>query len=157
MNVESESYTSHNEEETFELGRRFGARLRAGDVVALYGDLGAGKTEFIKGVCEYFSVQEIVSSPTFTIMNQYFGETPTGEDISIFHIDLYRIKGNNELEQIGFDDCVHTRDAIKLVEWPEKGESHLPWARYAVHIHFDEDDDSKRTIEIQFVQDEVHA
>jgi len=74
--MESESYLSYSEEDTRAIGKSFAEQLSHGDIITLLGDLGAGKTEFVRGICSYFSVNEIVSSPTFTIMNQYFGNSP---------------------------------------------------------------------------------
>ena len=92
-------YTTNNEQETIVLGKKFAKELNLGDIVYLYGDLGSGKTEFIKGICEFFEVDDLVTSPTFTIMNKYMGELKNHE-IPIFHIDLYRIEKNNELNEI---------------------------------------------------------
>jgi tRNA threonylcarbamoyladenosine biosynthesis protein TsaE len=122
--------------------------LRVGDVVALEGDLGAGKTEFVKGVCEYFSVDDLVTSPTFTIINQYAGTTLDGEPLKIYHVDLYRIDSPEELAEVGFDDMVFAHDAIKLIEWPEKAASLMPTRRWDVRITADEQNDDLRHIVI---------
>lgn len=142
-----DNYSTNSEEETAELGRTFAKRLLPGDVVAFYGDLGAGKTEFIRGICTNYNVKELVTSPTFTIMNQYSGEY-NNDEIKIFHIDLYRIKNQNELEEIGFDDCIYSKSSIKLIEWAEKAEERLGNLSYEVNIKLDENEDSKRKIEI---------
>ncbi|CAN5434527.1 tRNA (adenosine(37)-N6)-threonylcarbamoyltransferase complex ATPase subunit type 1 TsaE [soil metagenome] len=139
---------SNSEEETIAVGVEFAERLRVGDVVALYGDLGAGKTEFIKGVCAYFQVEGLVTSPTFTIINQYNGVTNDGTSVKIYHVDLYRIETDEELAGVGFDDMVFSHDAIKLIEWSEKAEHLLPTAHYTVRIMADDENDSYRTIEI---------
>jgi len=139
---------SNSEEETIAIGVEFAERLRVGDVVALYGDLGAGKTELIKGICAYFQVEDLVTSPTFTIINQYGGVGTDGSSIKIYHVDLYRIETPEELAGVGFDDMVFSHDAIKLIEWSEKAEHLLPSAHYTVRISSDEADDSVRMIEI---------
>lgn len=139
---------SNSEEETIALGVEFAERLQVGDVVALYGDLGAGKTEFIKGICEYFQVEGLVTSPTFTIINQYNGTSVDGTPLKIYHVDLYRIETAEELADVGFDDMVFSHDAIKLIEWSEKAEHLLPPVHYTVRIAADEANDSHRTIEI---------
>jgi tRNA threonylcarbamoyladenosine biosynthesis protein TsaE len=146
--MEIENAISNSEDETIELGTLFAKRLKTGDVVALYGPLGSGKTEFIKGVCNYFNVEQIVSSPTFTIMNQYYGEH-NNEEVILYHVDLYRIKNPEELAEIGFNDCIYAPDAIKLVEWAEKAENFFPKKCYQVKILTDELDESKRTIRIE--------
>jgi tRNA threonylcarbamoyladenosine biosynthesis protein TsaE len=122
---------SHSEAETIQIGQQFADRLRVGDVVALEGDLGAGKTEFVKGVCEYFSVDDLVTSPTFTIINQYAGTTLDGEPLKIYHVDM-----------------VFAHDAIKLIEWPEKAASLMPTRRWDVRITADEHNDDLRHIVI---------
>lgn len=142
MGNEIETFFTKSEDETISTGKRFAERLKGGDSVAFYGDLGAGKTEFIKGICSFFNVEEIVTSPTFTIMNKYSGKLQENE-IDIFHIDLYRIKDEKELEEIGFQDCVYSGNAIKLIEWAEKANSHLQEPDYSVKILFADDEDSR--------------
>ncbi|MFP4368521.1 MAG: tRNA (adenosine(37)-N6)-threonylcarbamoyltransferase complex ATPase subunit type 1 TsaE [Candidatus Kapaibacterium sp.] len=145
--METENHKTYSEEETIELGRDFAKKLKPGDVVVFFGDLGSGKTEFIKGICDYFEVEEIVTSPTFTIMNQYSGNIGDKE-ITIFHIDLYRIKSNEELEEIGFRECIYAKNAIKLVEWAEKAESKLPDNKYVVTIKLDNENENLRKFDI---------
>lgn len=149
--MEEESYRSHSEEETLQLGAAFAERLKTQDVVMFYGDLGAGKTEFIKGISQYFNVEDIVSSPTFTVINQYTGETPDDDDVTIYHVDLYRIKSEEELNEIGFRDCMYSEDAIKLVEWSEHAGNIIPDVRWTVHITFDADNDNERIITIKHI------
>jgi tRNA threonylcarbamoyladenosine biosynthesis protein TsaE len=143
-----------NEDETTKLGYEFAQELQPGDVVALYGDLGAGKTELVKGICDFFGVTEVVSSPTFSIINQYVAHSKKAEGVKIYHIDLYRVESAEEIREIGLDECTHTPDAIKLIEWAEKATSCLPQNTFSVHFMFDDDDDDKRIIEIIH---EVHA
>lgn len=146
--MSSENFITQSEQETIDLGKKFAVNLQKGDVVAFYGDLGAGKTEFIKGVCEYFSVDEIVTSPTFTIMNQYKGKIK-GDEIIIIHIDLYRIKNTSELEEIGFEDCIFSNDDIKLIEWAAKARQRLTNVNYTIEINLSDDDENRRTIIIE--------
>jgi tRNA threonylcarbamoyladenosine biosynthesis protein TsaE len=146
--METENFKTMSEDETISLGNTFAKRLILGDVVALYGDLGSGKTEFIKGICDFFKVEEIVTSPTFTIMNQYTGIIKHN-DLTIYHIDLYRIKSDKELDEIGFNECIYADDAIKLVEWAEKAENYLPGNRYSIRILTDKDIENNRLIEIE--------
>lgn len=150
--MEASSLRSLSEDQTIAIGQQFAADLKVGDVVALYGDLGAGKTEFVKGVCSFFNVEDIVTSPTFTIINQYAGETSEGDPVRIYHVDLYRIETMKELADVGFDDCVFAHDAIKLVEWPDKAEHMLP-AHYAVRLMPDPADDNVRIIDITFIRE----
>lgn len=140
-------HITNSEEETIELGKNFASNITPGDIIYFYGDLGSGKTEFIKGICEYFKVVDIVTSPTFTIMNKYIGEKK-GNEIAIFHIDLYRIEKDKELDEIGFEDCLFENNSIKLIEWAEKAESHLNKPTYIVKITPDEDSENSREITI---------
>lgn len=147
--MKEQKYTTNSEKETIELGHKFASSLNLGELVAFYGDLGTGKTEFIKGICGYFEVKDIVTSPTFTIMNHYLGHFDEEVEFQIYHIDLYRIKEEKELDEIGFQDCIYSPNTIKLVEWAEKGEINLPENRYNIKITADETDEDKREIIIQ--------
>lgn len=101
-------------EETISIGRDFAKELKPGDVVCLKGDLGAGKTHFVKGLAAYFGVEEDqVSSPTFTLINEYKGTTP------VYHFDCYRLKNEQEALEIGAEEYFYG-DGISVVEWPEK-------------------------------------
>lgn len=141
---------TNSEEETIKFGTKFAERLIPGDLVAIEGDLGSGKTQFIKGICNYFNVNDIVTSPTFTIMNQYFG-TIDNKEIPIYHIDLYRIKFLKELEEIGFSECVYANNGIKLVEWAEKANHLLPDNGYFIKIHFNEQNENERIFKITHI------
>lgn len=143
-----DKYITNSEEQTINLGESFAERLNPGNVVALYGELGAGKTEFIKGVCKYFNVAEMVNSPTFTIINQYTGEL-NDEEFSIYHLDLYRIKDQNELAEIGFGECIHSNHNIKFIEWADKAKERLDNWDFKIIINTDEKDQDKREIVIQ--------
>jgi tRNA threonylcarbamoyladenosine biosynthesis protein TsaE len=145
MNIEI--YTSASEEETFQLGTDFSSRLRPGDVVAFFGELGAGKTEFIKGLCYGMNVHEIVASPTYTIINQYMGEDISGTEVLIYHIDLYRVDTAEEQVEVGLADIVGDPEAIKLIEWSENADTLLPAERYEI-VLFNEGDENSRRIEI---------
>lgn len=145
--MDTEIYSSSSEEETFQLGERFSERLSPGDVVAFNGDLGAGKTEFIKGICEEMRVEEIVSSPAYTIVNQYAGESADGTPTTIYHIDLYRIEGLGELTELGFQEIMADPTAVKLIEWPHNAGAFLPTERWEVSLA-SLDDESARRIEI---------
>jgi tRNA threonylcarbamoyladenosine biosynthesis protein TsaE len=122
-----------------------------GDVVVLQGELGAGKTEFVKGVCRFLAVDDLVTSPTFTIINQYKGELPSGDEVKVYHVDLYRIEDPAELAKIGFDDMIFAHDAIKLVEWPERAGSLLPSAYWQVRLEADAEIDDVRLIHVERV------
>lgn len=108
------------QEHTRSVGSTFGKTLSSGAVVALFGELGSGKTQFVKGICEALGVEEsLVSSPTFTIVNEYEGSVP------VYHLDLYRIKKQEEALEFGFVEYVESK-GICLIEWPEVVETLLP-------------------------------
>jgi len=98
----TEEYLSTSAEETRGYGRQFASGLHPGDIVSLTGPLGAGKTEFMRGITDFFSCSDQLSSPTFPILNIYEGSL-FGAEVALHHFDLYRIKSLHELEAIGFD------------------------------------------------------
>jgi len=104
---------TNKESETVREGEKLGRLLKPGAVVALYGKLGAGKTAFTRGVAAGLGIDTIVSSPTFTIVNEYPGNVP------LFHFDMYRLESESELFDIGWDDY-QDRGGICVVEWSEK-------------------------------------
>lgn len=115
---------SNSQEDTIKAGYDFAQKLNWGNTVIFNGDLGAGKTHFIKGICKYFSVEEEATSPTFTIINIYNGYFE-GSDIEITHIDLYRIEDPTELRNIGFSEYLFDDGTIKLIEWPQRAKTLL--------------------------------
>ncbi len=138
-------YTKHvaaSVEETMELGRRLGERLKAGDVVGLYGGLGAGKTVFAKGIAQGMGITEEVTSPTFTLMRLYQAALP------LCHFDLYRIEEEAELEHIGFNDYIGG-DCVCVVEWA----GHAPSLHPDICVHIDGSGDDERIIEISYKED----
>lgn len=120
---------------TAALAARLAPRLRAGDVVLLEGDLGAGKTAFARALLGALGAQGEIPSPTFTLVQSY--ELP---EKRVFHFDLYRLKRPEEIEEIGFDEAC--ADGLVLVEWPEKATSFMP--RGALKIRFDMDEKKNR-------------
>jgi tRNA threonylcarbamoyladenosine biosynthesis protein TsaE len=112
------TFQTHSAEETTELGRRLSADLKPGSIVLLRGDLGAGKTTMVKGIAEGFQAAkaEDVTSPTFTLIHEYRGPA-----VSLYHIDLYRIDTQRELDTLALDDLM-TSQSILLIEWGEKFE-----------------------------------
>ncbi|MCX6156106.1 MAG: tRNA (adenosine(37)-N6)-threonylcarbamoyltransferase complex ATPase subunit type 1 TsaE [Candidatus Kapabacteria bacterium] len=138
---------TNSEEETISTGFNFAKNLVQGSSIAFYGDLGSGKTEFIKGICDYFQVDEIVSSPTFTLVNKYIAMKDDFE-FPIFHIDLYRIKNTRELEEIGLREILESDESIKLMEWAEKTFNYFESYDFKIQITFDDLIESKRSISI---------
>lgn len=112
-------YISNSEEETRKAAAEIAAGLKPGDVIALNGDLGAGKTAFVKGIAEYFSCGDDVSSPTFTLVNEY------GGDVCIYHFDVYRLE-NPSIEECDWMDDYFFGDGICIIEWADNIKSVLP-------------------------------
>jgi len=139
---------SQGQRHTQQLGEDFAAMLNRGDVVALVGDLGAGKTEFVRGVCRHFNVEDIVTSPTFAIINQYDGTMAGGSPVKIYHVDLYRVDTPEQLRSVGFEEMVHAPDAIKFIEWPEKAAHAMPDRHWTVVIDTDPADENARVIRV---------
>ncbi len=130
-----------NEQETIDAGERFAAQLQPGDVVALIGDLGSGKTRFAKGVSRGLGVKDHVTSPTFTILHEY-----TGGRLPVYHFDFYRMRSVRELDEFGFDEYVDG-DGVCLLEWADMIELRLPERRYEVRCTLGETE-TLRTITI---------
>lgn len=105
-------YISNSELDTEKIGAQFASGLRGGTVVAMYGDLGAGKTAFVRGMARGMGLNCRVSSPTFTIVNEYLGER------ELIHFDMYRLTDADELFDIGWEDYLN-RGAVCAVEWSE--------------------------------------
>ena len=112
-------YLTHNEIETEALGETLARRLGPGDVVAYRGDLGAGKTAFTRGLARGLGCTGRVTSPTFTVVNEYEGRLP------LFHFDLYRLEGEDALYDIGWEDYLD-QGGVCAVEWSERAEAALP-------------------------------
>ncbi len=115
--MSAREFTTNSAEETIELGRRLAAELRPPKLVLLRGDLGAGKTTMVKGIAEAFHAasQDDVTSPTFTLIHEY-----RGPDVSVYHIDLYRLETQRELETLGLDELIADERNVVLIEWGEK-------------------------------------
>lgn len=147
--------TTTSEIETARIAGSFAKTLRRGDVVALYGELGSGKTQFVKGVCKYFNVAQLVTSPTFVLMNRYSGNESGGRELMIFHFDLYRVKNLSEVYDLGYQEFFHG-DGICLVEWAEQLESLLPRRRHDVKLSFGKKE-NERMIAIEAVVDKLEV
>jgi len=117
--------------------------LRYSKVVAFYGEMGAGKTTFIKALCDELGVKDIVNSPTFAIINEYV----TLNLERICHIDLYRIRNLEELMDIGYEDYLQSDNYI-FIEWPEKARKLLP--SDCIHVQITRNEDESRSLTIEF-------
>ncbi len=145
----TEKYISNSPLETFTIGFNLGPKIKKGNIITLRGELGSGKTQLISGICNYFKIDDIVTSPTFSIYNQYFGIIEKDE-VVIFHIDLYRIKNLDELNEIGFDEVINNEKIIKLIEWPDIAKNYLSKIDIEILIKINNQDENKREIIINF-------
>lgn len=139
---------TNNFQETQDLGFTFAKKLRGGEVLALYGDLGSGKTTFMQGLSKGLGITKNIISPTFIIMRMY----KTGLKINevrlnnLYHVDLYRIESENDVESLGLLELMNQPENIVAIEWPEKIENLLPEKR--INIYFEYREDDKREIRI---------
>lgn len=121
-----------------EAAKQFVARIGDHKVFAFYGSMGAGKTTFIKAVCEELGVEDVITSPTFAIINEY-----TGQEGTIYHFDFYRIKKLEEVYDMGYEDYFYS-GALCFIEWPELIDEVLP--DDAVKVSITEKEDGSRAI-----------
>jgi tRNA threonylcarbamoyladenosine biosynthesis protein TsaE len=134
INVKEESQILHS-------AKAFVKLMSEHKVFAFYGKMGAGKTTFIKAICEVLEVKDTISSPTFALINEYSSDLAG----PIYHFDFYRIKDETELFDIGYEDYVYSGD-ICFIEWPEKADHLLPSETVKVEICVNPDE--SRTIKI---------
>lgn len=138
-------FESFSEGETKEIGRKLGQLLSSGDVLCLNGDLGTGKTAFTNGLANGMGIGEYITSPTFTIVNEYKGRLP------LYHFDAYRIADSEEMFEIGFDEYLNGTGVV-VIEWADLIKPILPEKYIRVDIQKDiKSDINKRIITIHFV------
>ncbi len=137
------TFETYSEEETYNLGIKFGEEAKHGDIFCLSGDLGAGKTYFCKGVAKGLGIKEHITSPTFTIINEYEGR------LKLYHFDVYRLEGEDELYGIGADEYFFD-DGVCLVEWAEIVKEAIPESAVWIKILKDFDrGENYRRIEVE--------
>lgn len=125
-----------------EAARRFVCQMGDAKVFAFYGKMGAGKTTFIKAICQELGVEDVITSPTFALVNEY----TAGDGSPIFHFDFYRVKKLEEVYDMGYEDYFYS-GALCLMEWPELVEELLPQDAVAVTIHANAD--GSRSIDVE--------
>ncbi|MCX7770564.1 MAG: tRNA (adenosine(37)-N6)-threonylcarbamoyltransferase complex ATPase subunit type 1 TsaE [Proteobacteria bacterium] len=113
------TYTTKSEEETIKLGIEIGKRCRGGEIIALIGDLGAGKTNFVKGIGKGLGIERLITSPTFVICQTY-----TSGRLILYHFDLYRLSDFSELEDMGWYDFINS-GGVTIIEWADKIEEYI--------------------------------
>lgn len=132
------TFTSASPDETQKIGREFGANLRPGVVVALVGQLGAGKTQFVKGLVSGVEARGEVTSPTFTLIHEY-----TGGRLPVYHFDFFRIEDRQSAERLGLDEYFFG-DGVSVVEWADKFPDVIP--SNALWISFETKSENERVI-----------
>jgi len=139
----TEEFLSSSADETRGYARGFASVLQQGDIVSLSGQLGAGKTEFMRGITEYFNCDDQLSSPTFPLFNIYEGSLG-GEPVTLHHFDLYRINSLRELEGIGFDEYLSS-GYLSVVEWGDRFPEYAPLYTVTVFLEYS-GNDSRRIV-----------
>ena len=137
-----DTYISKSEEDTINFAKNFAKNLKVGDIIVLSGELGSGKTKFVQGILENFGMANEISSPTFTIVNEY--NSPT---INIYHFDVYRLEDSDEFYAIGGDE--YFSKGICIIEWGEMIENILPKPYTKITFSKNNDDVNCRELKIE--------
>lgn len=136
---------TNNPLETEKFAYKLSSKLKGDEIIAFYGDLGAGKTTFTRGIAEYFRTKEDVSSPTYAIAHEY-----DGDKIKIYHFDMYRIKTYEDLESTGFFD--YMGKGLIVLEWSENIENFLPDNMIKIRISKNPDEETQRIIDVEGIE-----
>ncbi|MHC4799205.1 MAG: tRNA (adenosine(37)-N6)-threonylcarbamoyltransferase complex ATPase subunit type 1 TsaE [Planctomycetota bacterium] len=138
--------TSHSPDETIEIGGKIAAALKGGEIIALIGPLGSGKTHLVKGIAAGLGAADtkLVNSPTFVLINEYIGPEMR---LDVYHVDAYRLKSVVEFEMLGFDDLCRP-DSVVLIEWADKVQSALRNVD-KIQIELSHIDQNKRQIQLK--------
>ena len=134
------TFKTHSPEETIELGEKIGNKLKKGDVIAMQGDLAAGKTTITKGIAKALGITETITSPTFCLISEYYGKMP------LYHMDVYRLEGGEDFVNLGTDDMIYG-DGVSIIEWSEKIMEELP--SRTIVLRLTPQEDGSRLIEIE--------
>lgn len=136
-----QEFLSEDEQKTKEFAKKLASRLVKGSFLAIYGDLGAGKTAFVRGLAEGLGIKESIVSPTYTILRAY-----ESAELPLYHFDVYRIADEEELYEIGFDEYA-CGDGVCVCEWADIIPDALPIPRYDIHIERTEDTIRRITVQ----------
>ena len=139
------TFTSHNSSETMKFASELASTLHVGDVVVLSGELGAGKTKFTEGFLKYFGLDNQISSPTFSIVNEY-----KKDNIHIYHFDVYRLEDVDEFYAIGGEE--YFSSGICIIEWGESLEEPLPNNYIKITFEKDISDENLRYLKIEYIE-----
>ena len=139
------TYISKSEQDTIDFAKNYAQNLKPGDIIVLSGELGSGKTKFVQGILENFNLQDEISSPTFTIVNEYNSDT-----VNIYHFDVYRLEDSDEFFAIGDEE--YFSKGICLIEWGELIEDILPKPYTKISFSKSDDDTSYRKLTIEKIE-----
>lgn len=128
----------NNEDDTREFGHQLASHLKPGSVVALFGDLGTGKTTLTKYVGEGLGVEEVITSPTFTIIQEY-----RNSRIPLYHFDVYRLQSEQELLELGYEDYFYG-EGVTVIEWADKIQNLLPLEAISIFIQYGDSDQQRK-------------
>lgn len=134
-------YISHSEKDTMNFAKNLASKIKPGDIIVLNGDLGSGKTKFTEGFLEFFGLENEISSPTFTIVNEY-----NTNDINIFHFDVYRLSSSDEFYAIGGED--YFSSGICIIEWGNIIKDALPKDYIEIYFSKSDVDENYRVLNI---------
>lgn len=134
--------TTTSADETTSLGERLGKQLKPGDVIALFGDLGAGKTTLTKGIAAGLGLEADIHSPTFTLIHEHMGA------VALYHVDLYRLSHEQEVETLGLEEYIYS-DGVTIIEWADKMKSMLPSQRLDITLRMTGDTGRELIFETQ--------
>jgi tRNA threonylcarbamoyladenosine biosynthesis protein TsaE len=127
---------THSPEQTRSAGALLGRLLRRGDVVLLTGTLGAGKTTFVQGIARALQSDEFIQSPTFTLVAEHDGVASDGRAVRLYHVDLYRLAGTDDVGTLGLDDYFDDPDGVTVIEWPDRSPASMPETYLLVDLQF---------------------
>lgn len=138
--------TTHDALESIEFAKKLAANFKGGEVLALHGDLGGGKTTFTKGLAEELRVEENITSPTFVMLKVYPAKIED-KKIQFVHIDAYRSESIEDIKSVGIEDYLNRDDVVLVIEWAEKIKEILP--ENSIHINFAQVDENTREISVK--------
>ncbi len=133
--------TSHSEEQTQRLGARLGTLLQPGSVVALHGEIGAGKTSFARGIGIGWGADQVLRSPTFTLVQKHHREQ---DNVALYHVDLYRVCSDEDIRSLGLEEILEDPNSVVVIEWPERAQHLVPG--HAIQVRLRTMDETRRHI-----------
>lgn len=136
-----ETFVSHSVSETENIAERFAQTLTGGEAVLLVGEMGAGKTHFVKGLAKGLNIDDVITSPTFTLHNMYCGR------LTLNHFDFYRVEDSAEAEMLGLDEFFYDRHGVSAIEWSENIKELIPAKHITVTIEKLNESERKITVE----------